>query len=68
MSFEGEAPYIAYQTYKRVIFIDTNRPDLEESEQYAEKVADFLGLEYGRMRRLRVYKIYNILIVAPMIP
>ncbi len=35
-----------YQHYKRVAFIDTNLPDLEEHEQYAKKVADFLAVNY----------------------
>jgi len=35
-----------YQHYKRVAFIDTNLPDLEEHEQYAKKVADFLAVSY----------------------
>ena len=35
-----------YQHYKRVAFIDTNLPSLEEYEQYAKKVANFLAVSY----------------------
>lgn len=31
-----------YQNYKRVVFIETNLPDLEEYREYAKKVAEFL--------------------------
>ncbi len=39
-----------YQHYKRIAFIDTNLPGLAEYEQYAKHVADFLGVEYVKIR------------------
>lgn len=35
-----------YQHYKRVAFIDTSLPNLEEYEQYAKDVAEFLAVDY----------------------
>ncbi len=39
-----------YKNYKRVAFIDTNLPGAEEYEEYARKVADFLGVEFMRLQ------------------
>ncbi len=49
---EENAQYIineSYKNYKRVAFIETNLPGLEEYEEYALKVADFLGADYEKM-------------------
>jgi len=40
----------AYQHYKRVAFIDTNLPELEEYLDYTKKVADFLQVEYQEIQ------------------
>jgi len=39
-----------YKNYKRVAFIDTNLPGSEEYEEYARKVAAFLGVEFMRIQ------------------
>lgn len=35
-----------YQHYRRLVFIDTGLPDLEDFEKYSKKVASFLNVEY----------------------
>jgi len=49
---EGNAQYIInelYKNYKRVAFIETDLPGLEEYEEYSREVADFLGARYEKM-------------------
>jgi hypothetical protein len=36
----------SYQHYKRVAFIDTNLPELDDYVDYTKKVAEFLGVDY----------------------
>ncbi|MGM0652408.1 MAG: DUF1638 domain-containing protein [Bacillota bacterium] len=49
---EENAQYIineSYKNYKRVAFIETDLPGLEEYEEYSREVADFLGAGYEKM-------------------
>ena len=39
-----------YKNYKRIAFIDTNLPGIEEYEEYAKKVARFLNLDFARIQ------------------
>lgn len=38
-----------YRNYKRVVFIDTQLPDLEQYEEYSQRVADFLNCCYQKV-------------------
>jgi len=38
-----------YRNYKRVVFIDTNLPELGGYEEYSRQVADFLGCGYQKI-------------------
>jgi len=39
----------SYRHYKRVVFIDTNLPDLEDYENYSRQVAKFLNVNYQKI-------------------
>ena len=39
-----------YQNYKRVAFIDTQLPKLEDYVNYSQSVADFLGVEHKKIQ------------------
>lgn len=43
----------AYQHYRRVAFINTNLPELDEYLEYTKKVADFLQVDYTEIKGKR---------------
>ncbi len=40
----------SYKNYKRIVFIDTDLPEVEDYVEYAKKVADFLGVDFVRIQ------------------